>query len=105
MARQTGGRACGRRGRDVHVLGGVEAGDVGLVEVCGADVGDVGAGVEGLVLRTVEVGRVSQLDGGVCARGDVGGWAGDSQAGVAWVYFVDGDGIKNVGEVGLGFWV
>ena len=57
-----------RRGRRyVLVFGGIEADDVGRVEVGGRDVGDVGAGVEGLVLGAVKIGRVLDLNGGVCA--------------------------------------
>jgi hypothetical protein len=100
---QVGGRSRGCGGGHVHVRGGVEAGDVGEVEVGRLDVGDVGAGVEGLVFRAVEVGSVLQLDGGVCARGDVRRRAGDVQARVAWIYFPDGDGVEDVGEVRLRF--
>ena len=62
MSGQVGGNA-GRRGsRDVILrVGSIEAGDLvavqrlpGILE----NVGDVGAGIKGLVLRTVKVGRV-----------------------------------------------
>jgi hypothetical protein len=95
-----------RRCRCGHVLvgRGVEAGDVGLVEGGLGDEGDVGAGVEGLVLRAVEVGGVLDLDGGVGARDDGGLLVWDREAGVAWVELGDGDGGER-GEVVLGFGV
>lgn len=103
MAGQVGRRARGRGCRNILVIGGVEAGHGVLVEVCGPDVGDVGACVEGLVLWAVEVGRISQLDGGVGAGGDGGGRVGDVQACVPWVHFPDRNGVENVSEVGLRF--
>lgn len=104
MARQVGRGA--RRGGRGHVLvrGGVEAGDGVLVEGGGGDEGDVGAGVEGLVLGAVEVGSVEDLEGGVRAGGDGGGLVGDGEARVAGVDFRDG-GAGEAGEVGLGLGV
>ena len=72
VTRHVGRRSRRRRGRHVVGVGGVEAGDVGEVEASGGDKGDVGAGVEGLVLGAVKVGRVFDLDGGVGAWGDGG---------------------------------
>jgi hypothetical protein len=101
---QVGGCSRRRRGGDIHVLGRVEAGDIGLVEGGGGDIGDIGAGVEGLVLRAVEVGRVLDLDGRIGAGADGGGRVGDGNAGVAWVELGDGRGAEGR-EVGLGFGV
>jgi hypothetical protein len=95
-----------RRGRHVVVVNSsVETGDGVVIEVGGADVGDVGAGVKRLVFRLVKVGRVAELDGGVCAGGDVGRGVGDAETGVTWVYLVDGNGVENLGKVGLGLGV
>lgn len=105
MTGQVRGGSRGRRGRHVLVDGGVEAGDVGRVEVGRGDIGDVGAGVEGLVLGAVKVGCVLDLDGGVCALGRRPWWVGDGEAGVAGVDFGDGDRGEDVAEVGLGLGV
>ena len=108
MARQVGRRSHRRRGRHVVGVGGVEAGDVGEVEARGGDKGDVGAGVEGLVLGAVEVGRVFDLDGGVGAWSDGGASGGEAvregDAGVPRVDLGDEGGCDG-GEVGLGFGV
>jgi hypothetical protein len=67
-------RRARHRGRgDVSVVGCVEAGDVGLVEARGRDEDDVGAGVEGLVLGAVEIGRVLDLERRDGAGLDLGG--------------------------------
>ncbi len=108
MARHVGRRSRRRRGRHVVGVGGVEAGDVGEVVALGGDKGDVGAGVEGLVLGAVEVGRVFDLDGGVGAWRDGGAGGGEvvweRDAGVARVDLGD-EGCCDGGEVGLGFGV
>ncbi len=108
MARHVGWRSRRRRGRNVVRVGGVEAGDVGEVEARSGDKGDVGAGVEGLVLGAVEVGRVLDLDGGVGAWGDGGAGGGkavrERDAGVPRVNFRD-EGGGDGGEVGLGLGV
>lgn len=103
MPRQVGGDDARGRGRR-HVVGrgAVEADGVDGrgVEGRGADKGDVGAGVEELVEGVVEVGGVSDLEGGVGAFGDGGGGRREGEAGVTGVEFADGG--RQGGEVGLG---
>ena len=103
MTREVCRSSCKCRRGDV-VLGvcGVEAGYTGRVELRSVDEGDVGADVEGLVLGTVEVSGVFELECGVGAWGDrPGSGVGYQEAGVARVDF--GDDVGDEGnEVGLG---
>lgn len=76
--------------------GGVEAGDGGG-EVLVQDVGDVGARVEGLVLRRVKVGRVNNLQSCVAAGRHGVGRVGDANAGVSFGQLLDvGRGDQNI---------
>lgn len=69
-------------------VAGVEAGDA-LAQVVVLDEGDVGAGVEGLVLGLVEVGDVHDLQRGVVAHSDRRGGIADGHAVVAGVNLLE----------------
>lgn len=72
-------------------LSSVEAWD-GSGKLSQLDEVDVGAGVEGLVFRLVEVGNVLDLQRGVVAGGG-GRREGQGDAGVAWVQLAEGGGV------------
>ena len=69
----------GSRGALTIVDGGVEAGDGGG-EILVQDIGNVGTGIEGLVLRRVKIGSVDDLQSRVAASRHGVGRVGNADA-------------------------